>query len=61
MPSEESQHPTEDAGGPSLAPMTEGDVQECADLFVRAHGADSGWDRKADIGRMLATAFPFVM
>eukprot|EP00904_Undaria_pinnatifida_P001755 jgi/Undpi1/11580/HiC_scaffold_30.g13875.m1 len=61
MPAAESSHPTEDAGGPSLAPMTEGDVQECADLFVRAHGADNGWDRKADIGRMLATAFPFVI
>lgn len=41
--------------------MTYEDVQECTDLFLRAHGANNGWDRKPDITGLLAADFPLVM
>lgn len=44
-----------------MTPMTAADVPECAELFLKAHGADNGWDRQADIARILESGFPFAM
>lgn len=41
--------------------MVAGDVQECADLFLAAHGRDCGWDREADIAGALVAGYPFPM
>ncbi|CAN0123459.1 unnamed protein product [Scytosiphon promiscuus] len=39
--------------------MATGDIEECADMFLTAHGRDCGWDRTADIAGSLAADFPF--
>ena len=41
--------------------MTAADVPECAELFLRAHGADNGWDRQPEIAGALAADVPFAM
>ena len=41
--------------------MVAGDVAECADMFIAAHGRDCGWDRRADIEQCLGSGFPFPM
>lgn len=56
-----SSSPAADTEGLSLTAMTAGDVPECAELFVRAHGADNEWDRQPDITGILAAGYPFVM
>lgn len=48
-----------DGSGVTLTPMVTADVEECADLFLAAHGKDCGWDRTADIAGALASDFPF--
>ncbi|CAM9788128.1 unnamed protein product [Ectocarpus sp. 12 AP-2014] len=47
--------------GVSLKAMVAGDVEECAELFLEAHGKDCGWDRRADITGCLGSGFPFPM
>lgn len=39
--------------------MTAEDVPECAELFLRAHGADNGWDRQPEITKIVAANYPF--
>lgn len=50
-----------DTCGVTLAAMTAGDVAECADLFLAAHGMDSGWDRRPEITESLKSGVPFAM
>lgn len=58
LPSLESSPPAAETDGLSLVAMTAADVPECADLFLAAHGADSGWNREADIVGALAAGIP---
>ena len=39
--------------------MTAEDVPECEELFLRAHGADNGWDRQPEITKIVAANYPF--
>jgi len=48
-------------GAVTLKAMVAGDVAECADLFLAAHGRDCGWDRRANIEHCLGSGFPFPM
>ncbi|CAM9734947.1 unnamed protein product [Pylaiella littoralis] len=48
-------------GGLSLNAMVAGDVEECADIFLAAHGGDCGWDRRADITGALGAGYPYSM
>lgn len=61
LPSSESSSPAADTDGVLLTAMTAGDVPECADLFLAAHGEDNGWDRQANITGLLAAGIPFAM
>lgn len=61
LPPSESSSPATDTDGLSLMAMTAQDVPECVELFRRAHGADSGWDRQPDITGLLAAGYPFDM
>lgn len=61
LPSSDSSLPATDTNDLSLTAMTAGDVPECADLFLAAHGADHGWDKRADMTGMLAAGIPFAM
>ncbi|CAN0352350.1 unnamed protein product, partial [Ectocarpus sp. 8 AP-2014] len=47
--------------GVTLKAMVAADVEECAELFLEAHGKDCGWDRRADITGCLGSGFPFPM
>lgn len=49
----------EGTGGLTLAVMSKEDIQECTDLFLAAHGADSGWNRQPDITESLGSGAPF--
>lgn len=40
--------PVADTGKMSLTAMKAADVKDCANLFLAAHGSDSGWDREPD-------------
>ena len=60
----EDESPGSDGGGGdalTVKAMVAGDVAECADLFVAAHGRDCGWDRRADIEVSLGSGAPFSM
>lgn len=60
LPPVEPSSPVGETDGLSLATMTAADVPECAELFLKAHGADNGWDRQADIAVMVAAGLPYV-
>ncbi|CAN0393828.1 unnamed protein product [Ectocarpus sp. 12 AP-2014] len=47
--------------GVTLKDMVAGDVEECAELFLEAHGKRCGWDRRADITGCLGSGAPFPM
>ncbi|CAM9418945.1 unnamed protein product, partial [Hapterophycus canaliculatus] len=49
------------SGCVTLTAMVTADVEECADLFLAAHGRDCGWDRRADITMSLSSGHPFPM
>ena len=61
LPPLESSSPTANTDGLSLTAMTLEDVPECAELFLRAHGADNGWDRQPEITKLVAADLPFGM
>ncbi len=58
---EEDEGPGSSGGAVTLKAMVAGDVAECADLFLAAHGGDCGWDRRADIELTLGSDSPFSM
>ena len=41
--------------------MVAEDIDECANLFLAAHGRGCGWDRRADIKGTLEAGVPFAM
>lgn len=45
----------------TVTEMTENDVEECAALYVTAHGPDCGWDRQPAIAASLNSGAPFPM
>ncbi|CAN0123416.1 unnamed protein product [Scytosiphon promiscuus] len=49
------------SGPLALTAMVAADVEECADLFLAAHGRDCGWDRTANIAGSLSLGHPFPM
>eukprot|EP00752_Nemacystus_decipiens_P011763 g10439.t1 len=53
--------PESGSGGVTLKAMVAGDIGECADLFLAAHGRGCGWDRRADIKGLLEAGIPFAM
>lgn len=55
----ESSSPASNTDGLSLTAMTAEDVPECEELFLRAHGADNGWDRQPEITKIVAANYPF--
>ncbi|CAM9419147.1 unnamed protein product, partial [Laminaria digitata] len=61
LPSSDSSSPAADTDGPSLTGMTTEDVPECAELFLKAHGAGNGWDRQPEIAKMVAADLPYAL
>lgn len=59
LPSSGCLSPATDTDALSLTAMTLEDVPECAELFLRAHGAENGWDRQQDIAEMVTANLPY--
>ncbi|CAM9636314.1 unnamed protein product [Ectocarpus fasciculatus] len=60
-PSEASLPPPPAPSRVTLKAMVAGDVEECGELFLEAHGKGCGWDRRADITGFLGYGAPFPM
>eukprot|EP00752_Nemacystus_decipiens_P016205 g14492.t1 len=58
---ESPDNPPPPPDGVTLKAMVAEDIDDCADLFLTAHGRGCGWDRRADMKGLLEAGIPFAM